>query len=819
MFWRFGFHNPSAIDTLLDREDIELEDILEEEDLLQEAKSHNQKLIDFLSKTENLNKLLTYITATDLDESRRFKYPFLACEIMACEIPQIVDAVVLENKGMLESFWTFLNRPAPPRRRAADDSKEQDDNDEEACLDSLQAQYFCKTISVFLTKRTGEVLDFIKSKPEHLEQILGHLQTSAIMDLLLTLVRVEELSEGKGIVQWLSDHGLLDNLVDRLDPYLDSEEHSVAQQCICEIIRMSQTSLMESPSIGLNDLIIDLKSERVIRKLADFMLDSKAPNSTSTLINGVTIVIDLIRHNNSDMDNDPMLNGAYGYGANAAIRQVSVSLADMLKVLAERVGDFNQLLIKPRSVNAPMRTTLGEQMPLGFERLKICELFAELLHCSNMSNLNDEEGEAEEDEDEKDEKEEESPKESDAVKPEDKQESDTTKDADGTTIGDYLKMQFVENRVMPTCVDLFFVFPWNNFLHYVIYDMLHQIFNGRMDKGYNRNLAISVFKDGKLTDRMVQAQKANDEECAKPKGMRLGYMGHLTFIADEIIKLFEGYPEAVLSQVKDDIDLESWNAYCNNELKETKERDRLPLAGPRPNDGLDGAATDEEDEEPMDGVTARQYSRYLSQQDGDLDDDEDEETENWITGRDDFDREYSYGTAFGMGANEGHMGGAHDDLDDDEEYGSDDDEESGRVPADWSRGFAGLPQTSMLHRTQSHIRDNEEVDEEDEQHDKSAATTKNTTTAPVNTQEDGDDDDDPFGDFTSSDSNQEWTEGFSSQFESIHISGDGNASTTAKNDNKSPVNHDYVRAVKTKEEEDAKLAKEYRPEEEQQGEI
>ena len=46
MFWRFGFHNPSAIDTLLDREDIELEDILEEEDLLQEAKSHNQKLVD-----------------------------------------------------------------------------------------------------------------------------------------------------------------------------------------------------------------------------------------------------------------------------------------------------------------------------------------------------------------------------------------------------------------------------------------------------------------------------------------------------------------------------------------------------------------------------------------------------------------------------------------------------------------------------------------------------------------------------------------------------------------------------------------------------
>lgn len=86
------------------------------------------------------------------------------------------------------------------------------------------------------------MLEFIKAKPENLDRILAHLQTTAIMDLLLTLVRVEELSEGKGIVQvnklvkqkerhvnshvafqWLSDHGLLDSLIERLDPYLDSE--------------------------------------------------------------------------------------------------------------------------------------------------------------------------------------------------------------------------------------------------------------------------------------------------------------------------------------------------------------------------------------------------------------------------------------------------------------------------------------------------------------------------------------------------------------------------------------------------------------------
>jgi serine/threonine-protein phosphatase 6 regulatory subunit 3 len=51
------------------------------------------------------------------------------------------------------------------------------------------------------------------------------------------------------------------------------------------------------------------------------------------------------------MENDPMLNSGYGYTGNMApVRQVSVSLADMLKVLADNVESFNRLLTEPRSV-------------------------------------------------------------------------------------------------------------------------------------------------------------------------------------------------------------------------------------------------------------------------------------------------------------------------------------------------------------------------------------------------------------------------------------------------------------------------------------
>ncbi|KAI8343547.1 SIT4 phosphatase-associated protein-domain-containing protein [Chlamydoabsidia padenii] len=945
MFWRFGFHNPSAVDTLLEREDVTLEEILEEEELLQEAKSHNEKLINFLCQPVICEKLLYYITANDLEEGQKFKYPFLASEIIACEIPQLIDMIILEQKELFETFWRFLDRPVQSQKETInnnnniiDINKGDDDNNNpkdtndniDPALESLLASYFAKTITVFLTKQPAEMLEFIESRPENLDKILNHLHSSAIMDLLLTLVRMEELPEGKGIVQWLSDGGLMDNLVNRLDPYLDTEEHSIAQQCICEIIRMSQTSLLEQPSIGLNDLVIKLKSETVMRKLAGFMLDPKAPNSTSTLINGVTIIIDLIRHNNSDMENDPMLNNTYGYtGNNTIIRPTSVSLADMLKVLADYVKDFNQLLTEPRSVTKLMQTSIGEQIPLGFERLKICELFAELLHCSNMSNLNitevkesllplDQDCEKDQGthdsnpnfsinndvDDEMDEKVLENLQaESNEKSSEHTQTATTTTDTittketstplDGdsdnsaqeseeTTLsapnkslenipteaanaietleqaqrqdlpmGDYLKLQLVQHKVLPTCTNLFFCFPWNNFLHYVIYDMLHQVFNGRMDKGYNRLLALSILKDGQLTTKMVKAQKENDDEWAKPKGMRLGYMGHLTFIADEVIKLFEGYPEAIVQAIKDDVDLDLWYQYCEHELRETKERDCLPLGGDRPNENDEngGMREEEDDEDELDAGTASQYSRYLAQReaDGGLEDDEDDA--HWITGRNDNIYGNSYNT---MGDGHNQVSG----IDDDPDYDSDEEEQGNQTHTqDWSRGFTEFPQVNMLRRTQGGAEDGYDETQDDEfDHFTSTGTTSRQQQQHNNGGEqndDNDDDEDPFGDFASSDGNgfqdddnDAW--GVSTSMEQLTISTDDDSknhltttsssaafengfgdetvtssTTTSHQPATSNISEDnYVAAIRTKEE-DEKHNKEYQSgqDEEQEGEI
>eukprot|EP01051_Picozoa_sp_SAG22_P020910 SAG22_NODE_4407_length_1279_cov_22.813559_2_plen_81_part_00 len=59
--WQSGFNTVSPVDTLLGKEDVTLIELLDEDDLIQECKSLNNKLVDFLAKGENVQKLVDYI--------------------------------------------------------------------------------------------------------------------------------------------------------------------------------------------------------------------------------------------------------------------------------------------------------------------------------------------------------------------------------------------------------------------------------------------------------------------------------------------------------------------------------------------------------------------------------------------------------------------------------------------------------------------------------------------------------------------------------------------------------------------------------------
>ncbi len=58
---------------------------------------------------------------------------------------------------------------------------------------------------------------------------------------------------------------------------------------------------------------------------------------------------------------------------------------------------------------------------------------------------------------------------------------------------------------------MFFDYASNDFLHHVVYDMLQQILNGKLGPGLNRLLVEEMICEAKLVERVLKAQRYNDE--------------------------------------------------------------------------------------------------------------------------------------------------------------------------------------------------------------------------------------------------------------------------------------------------------------------
>jgi SIT4-associating protein SAP185/190 len=222
MFWRFGGYAAiSAIDTILDKDNFSLEDLLDEGDLIQELKQHSAKLVEYLREAKTLEKLLEYVVAPKLEpvatpdddededeskgkgislpfsrprassratnpnseeeiEKKRNRYAFVAAEILSSDNWSIYEAL-MENRQLLRNFWQFLKRPTP--------------------LDPLQASYFTKVNESLFDKKTDEMLDLLRSLEGAVPDMLKHVDCPMIMDLLLKIISLERTDTGQGIIE------------------------------------------------------------------------------------------------------------------------------------------------------------------------------------------------------------------------------------------------------------------------------------------------------------------------------------------------------------------------------------------------------------------------------------------------------------------------------------------------------------------------------------------------------------------------------------------------------------------------------------------
>lgn len=419
MFWRFGgYANISTLDTILDKPDVTVEELLDESDLIQELKQQNSKLIEFLRDEPVLTKLLRYVVAdepiadsTDKEkeeepkpdekeekqaagisffgkgksrsrsksvskkdgdgeteaerkEQQRKKYAYVACEVLSSEVWSLTEAI-LDQQEHLREFWQYLHRPAP--------------------LDPLQAGYFTKVNESLLDKKTEEMLTFFKSLDGIVPAMLQHVDCPMVMDLLLKIISLEKHEGGAGIIDWLQAQDLIPLLLGYLSPAHNSATQTSAGDFLKAIITISANATTQDQSvIGPNEITRQLVSEDCIKVLINDMLRGGNP-----LTVGVGIIIEVIRKNNSDYDLDNQV------GPEPKTSD-PIYLGTLLRQFANHVPDFMKLIRSSSAKKPDLKAAFGAKIePLGFDRFKTCELMAELLHCSNMSLLNERGAEAE----------------------------------------------------------------------------------------------------------------------------------------------------------------------------------------------------------------------------------------------------------------------------------------------------------------------------------------------------------------------------------------------------------------------------------------
>ncbi|KAG8365659.1 hypothetical protein BUALT_Bualt18G0129000 [Buddleja alternifolia] len=338
----------SQVETILDKENFTLDELLDEDEIIQECKALNGRLISFLRERDQVKRLLQYIVEEapeDAERQRTFKFPFIACEIFTCEVDIILKALV-EDDELMDLLFSFL--------------------DPECTHSTLLAGYFSKVVVCLLMRKTTPLMNYIRAHQDIIKKLVDLIGITSIMEVLIRLIGVDEhiYANYADSMQWLEDLNVLEMIVDKFSSSDCPEVHANAAETLCTITRYAPPGIASK-----------ISTPSFIGRLFRHALEDSRPKSV--LVNLLSVCISLL-------DPKRLTSGAY-YMYNRQMTNGSGITAnpETVQGMLESVGDLLKLL-DLSSEDHVVLTTYGKlQPPLGKHRLKIIEFISVLVAVSS----------------------------------------------------------------------------------------------------------------------------------------------------------------------------------------------------------------------------------------------------------------------------------------------------------------------------------------------------------------------------------------------------------------------------------------------------
>ncbi|KAK2433929.1 SIT4 phosphatase-associated family protein [Trifolium repens] len=351
MFWKLpSISASSPVEAVLDKENYTLEELLDEEEIIQECKALNSRLINFLRDRAQVEQLLRYIIEEppiDAENKRVFKFPFMACEIFTCEIDVILKTLVDEEE-LMNLLFSFLE---PDRSHS-----------------TLLAGYFSKVVVCLMIRKTAQLISYVQAHQHVFRQLVDLIGITSIMEVLVRLVGADDHAYPNfiDVMQWLAESNLLEMIVDKLSPSSPPEVHVNVAETLCTITRIPSSTLA-----------IKLSSPSFVTKFLDYALEDS--QSKSSLVNSLCVCISLLDPKKSAVSSSLF----HSFRSQNMYEPTIPVNPDTIGAMLPKLGDL-LVLLDVSSDDKVLPTTYGElRPPLGKHRLKIVEFIAELLKTRN----------------------------------------------------------------------------------------------------------------------------------------------------------------------------------------------------------------------------------------------------------------------------------------------------------------------------------------------------------------------------------------------------------------------------------------------------
>ncbi|XP_073458920.1 serine/threonine-protein phosphatase 6 regulatory subunit 1 isoform X4 [Aquarana catesbeiana] len=561
MFWKFDLHTSSHVDTLLERENVTLYELLDEEDVLQECKVVNRKLVQFLVQPQHMEDLVTCITqepSSDMDEKLRYKYASVSCEILTADVSQVNDALG-EDESLLKQLYGFLQ------------------NDED--LNPLLASFFSKVMGILINRKTEQIVAFLRKKDDFVNLLLRHIGTSAIMDLLLRLLTcVEQPQLRQDVFNWLNEEKIVQRLIEMIHPSKDDNQHSNASQSLCDIIRLSREQMIQiQDSPEPDQLLATLEKQEAIEQLLGNMFDGE--HNESVIVNGIQVLLTLLEPRRPRAE----LGGLTAFYCTLEGLEMDAAGLDgssntqaslgTLMAIKQRLSEFHQLLIDPPKKQSLLTTWGVLDPPLGNTRLHVVKLLASTINANNRA----------------------------------------------------LNQELIKLDSINTMLNLYFKYMYNNFLHSQIEVCITTVLNSIPIQETNESevqeneLVQYLLQKCQLLQRILSAWEDNEKEQSEG-GRRKGFMGHLTKIANSLVQSSEKGPNALLiGQLLKELSeeqQEQWEHFVSGSLSETNKKNTVDLVNTR---NMHSSSDDEDNDLkefsfPQETVLQQAFVDYQMQQ-------------------------------------------------------------------------------------------------------------------------------------------------------------------------------------------------------------